>query len=437
MENILCVYAASQTYTSTVFEHLDAFRKYSKSTWSYLDISLIDHNDTRLDLFDVIVVHYSVRLPFGQLSDTGIRKLSNFQGLRVLFIQDEYDNTNLAKKIIGQASFDLVFSVVPDRSMSKIYPAGDFPKTKFVNVLTGYVPDELASQSATQNYPSSRPLVLAYRGRPLPLRYGRLGQEKVIIGQTVKDYCLAHNISCDIEWQEHNRIYGQNWYAFIASAKAMLGSESGSNVFDWDGDLTEVIELFQKASPNVTEKEIYDKIIKKREVDGLMNQISPRIFEMAAAKTAMVLFEGSYSGVLKPGVHYLPLKKDFSNLPVIIAELKNDIKIDAMVDVSYQDIIRSGNYGYRKFVGFVDKEMSERFRALKMRAVDVESSSLIWLNKLAKEPAHSTVPLQFGVVSKYRLVRFCCRVMHAILFRVWQSIPPSYKPFIKKILKKS
>lgn len=459
IKNVLCVYAASQTYTSTVFEHLDAFRKYSKSSWSYVDMSLFNDEEVGIDFYDAIVVHYSVRLPFGQMSDTGIRKLYDFRGLRVLFIQDEYDNTNVVKKIIGAGSFDLVFSVVPDRSMSRIYPSNEFPQTKFVSTLTGYVPDELASQVETLNYPSTRPLFLAYRGRPLPIRYGRLGQEKVAIGQRVKDFCLKHDISCDIEWREQHRIYGKEWYAFIASAKAMLGSESGSNVFDWDGDLQEIIDKYKKTFPyllkflgfwwraksdsvnsivNSKESDIYHKIIEKREVDGLMNQLSPRIFEMAAAKTVMVLFEGSYSGVLKPGIHFLPLKKDFSNLHEIIAELKDDKKVDAMADRAYQDIIRSGNYSYKQFVALVDSKMLEMFEVLKVQPVSVEPQPSMRLHKATEMPVRSTFPLPsylpFHSLYFNRLMHHVINLVYPVVITVWARVPMRFRPFIKRLL---
>ena len=433
IKSVLCFYAASQTYTSTVFEHLDAFRKYSKLSWSYADLPVLDDEDVSFDNYDAVVVHYSVRLPFGQLSDIGVRRLHDFKGLRVLFIQDEYDNTNVVKKIIGAASFDLVFSVVPDNSMSKIYPPNEFPQTKFVSVLTGYVPDELTKSLESITYPSTRSLFLAYRGRALPTRYGKLGQEKISIGRGVKNYCYQHDISCDIQWAEHYRIYGKEWYAFIASAKAMLGSESGSNVFDWDGDLQKTIDDYSKKPWKVDKNKIYKEIIEEREVDELMNQISPRAFEMAAAKTIMVLYEGSYSGVLEPGIHFLPLKKDFSNLEEIIAELKDDIKVDAMADRVYQDIILSGKYSYEKFVGLVDNEMDTMFRELKLEHTGVKFPML--LAKMSTEmPVRSIYPLPAIVQGLSPKLAVLFRFVYPLIYAVWLRVPKRFRPFIRRLL---
>lgn len=421
---VLCIYAPSQTYTATVFEHLDSLRKYSAFEWSYLDYSSINRGDVGFNYYDAVVVHYSVRLPFDQLGGTIQEHLREFSGIKVLFIQDEYDGTKKSKQIIQSVRFDLVFTVVPPDSIEKIYPSNEFHQTKFVSNLTGYVPDELIRQVGNLTSPSKRSLFIAYRGRPLPIRYGRLGQEKVAIGQHVKTYCHKHGISCDIEWDESSRIYGKDWYAFISSAKAMLGSESGSNVFDWDGDLQQLIDHFRKKSPNVTENDVYQKIIKEREVDGLMNQISPRVFEMAAAKTVMVLFEGSYSGVLEPGTHFFPLKKDFSNLDQILAELRDDTKVDAMADRAYQDIILSGKYSYRQFVGMVDSEIETLFGMLMRPRTGVVMPSL---SKATEYPVRAKPPLPV-------LTSPLEKALGRLLIALWQQIPIGVRPYLKRLL---
>lgn len=422
LKNVLCVYAASQTYTATVFEHLDSFRKYSRYEWSFLDISIFNIGKTNLDLFDTVVLHYSVRLPFGQLSKLGQQVLQNFRGLKVLFIQDEYDNTNTVKKIIKNLPFNLVFSVVPPHSMEKIYPVGEFDRTRFVNNLTGYVPDDLAMQLGDHTPTASRPVVIAYRGRPLPIRYGKLGQEKISIGKSVRSYCQKHKIAFDIEWSESSRIYGEKWYRFIGSAKAMLGSESGSNVFDWDGSLQHLIDSYVEQWPRATQAEIYQNVVEKTEIEGLMNQISPRIFEMAAAKTVMVLFEGQYSDVLVPNTHYLSLKKDFSNLDDIFSFLANDDKIEEMAERTYEDIIQTGKYSYSEFVNMIDLELAASFDASPFLSSQKVQPYLKKEDQSAlKSAPFRSMPLRAKPLGKFAIA-------------IWQWVPISFRPYIKKLL---
>lgn len=359
---LLCIYAESQTYTSTVFEHLSSFKKYSKYDWYYCDFAKIKGISPKFNWFDGIVIHYSVRLPFGQIDTFAQQSLQKYKGIKILFIQDEYDYANATQQILQRVAFDLVFTVVPEKSIQRIYPLNKFPKTKFISNLTGYVPDDLVTKFTLPIPPSKRDLTIAYRGRKLPIRYGKLAQEKYLIGEKVKKYCAKNSISCDIEWNEGSRIYGKFWYRFILSAKAMLGTESGSNVFDWNNSIENNISDFLRKHPQASEQTIYKKIVQKYESPGLMNQVSPRIFEMAAGHTIMVLFEGSYSGVLEPDVHYLPLKKNFKNLEAIFKKLSK-VNVDQLAERAYVHLVESGKYSYRTFVSMVDGQIDQLARA--------------------------------------------------------------------------
>jgi hypothetical protein len=432
INKILCVYSASQTYTSAVFEHLKSFATHSQNSWFYLDVLEFDSNLITIDSYDSIVIHYSVRLPFGQLNEACQQRLRKFSGLKVLFIQDEYDGTNLVKKIINSIPFDLVFSVVPQKSLEKIYPKNEHPQTKFVTNLTGYVPEELVQEFKGVASPMQRPLIIGYRGRVLPLRYGRLGQEKSQIGYAVRNYCIAHQINFDIKCDEGSRLYGKKWYKFISSMRAMLGTESGANIFDWDSLLSQEIKDYQSRHPNSTHKETYLNLLRDREIDGLMNQVSPKIFEMAAAKTIMVLFEGEYSGVVEPHTHFLPLKKDFSNLGQIITLLKDNDLMNAMAERTYIDIIVSGKFSYRKFVRMVDGEMNSLILGL----VKSNASSRTGVS-VKKSKKITLLPIRYkrSALLKLMTILLGPRYIDVTKF-IWMLLPAVIRPLIKKIVLK-
>lgn len=421
----MCCYASSQTFTQTVFEYLQSFVNYSNNNWSYISFENFDDPSICFDLFDAIVVHYSVRLPFGQLNARSIDRLARFHGIRALFIQDEYDHTNLTKSIIKWARFDVVFTVVPPQSLASVYPPDEFPGVRFVSNFTGYVPDNHIEHFDPLVPPSQRSLMIAYRGRPLPIRYGRLGQEKVAIGARVKSYCLSHKIPCDIAWDEQSRIYGDAWYRFISSSKSMLGSESGSNVFDWDGTLQIQIENFKKLNPGASDELVYQNVIEPCEVDGLMNQISPRIFEMAAAKTVMVLFEGAYSNVLIPNRHYIPLRKDFSNLDDVFEFLRDDVEVDAMANRTYRDLIESEKYSYKQFVAMVDRVIEASWSALAENRLSTQVGFASPHPAITRVPNRADPPI---VPSSFEWK------MQGMLYFVWRHIPNDARPYIKRLL---
>lgn len=355
--NTLVLYYETQTFTLNVYEHLSSLARYSESRMFFAHQGpKVPVND--LALFDTVIIHYSIRLPFNQVAEETASALEAFGGLKALFIQDEYDNTHRAWHWIKRLGITVVFSSVPQASMAQVYPPEEFPGVRFVSNLTGFAPDAL---TAVPPYPppSQRPMKIGYRGRSLPIRYGALGQDKVDVGRIVKKYCEARGIAHDIAWDEENRVYGDAWYAFIASCRAVLGSESGSNVFDWDGALSTKIGEYRKQHPRASDQDVYAAVIAPLEMPGLMNQVSPRVFEAIACRTPLILFDGQYSGVVQPYRHFIPLRRDGSNMDEVIALLRDDKDMDAMAERAYADVLASGRFSHRAFVQMVDDEIAE------------------------------------------------------------------------------
>ena len=364
--NTLVLYNETQTYTATVHEHLAAFARFSRARVFFAHQDVLTPV-TDFALFDTVIIHYSVRLPFDQIAEDTARALAACGGLKVLFIQDEYDHTHRAWHWIKRLGVELVFSSVPAGSMHRVYPPEQLPGVRFVSNLTGYAPEALAT---VQSHipPSQRPLKIGYRGRPLPIRYGALGQEKVEIGRMVKAYCESAGVAHDIAWQETDRLYGDAWYDFIRSCRAVLGTESGSNVFDWDGTLANRTAEYKQQHPRASDSEIYDSVIAPLEQPGLMNQVSARVFEAIACRTALVLFEGSYSGVVEADRHFIPLRKDGSNLGEVIDRLRDGPAVDTMTERAWTEVLASGRYAHDVFIRMVDSEIAAALGGRDVRA---------------------------------------------------------------------
>ena len=90
-----------------------------------------------------------------------------------------------------------------------------------------------------------------------------------------------------------------------------------------------------------------------------LNQISPRCFEAAALRTAMVLFEGEYSGVLTPWRHYVPLAKDFSNINEVLRTLRDSAMLQQIADHAYYEVACNQDYSYARFVREIDHILAE------------------------------------------------------------------------------
>lgn len=370
--NIAVIYDDRSTHINTVAEHLDAFRKYSRHqifyvpgiSNKYLGADLRFDNDAsqyaNLEMYDAIILHYSVRMSLtNHISPIAASMLEKAPGLKILFIQDEYEMTSNAQNWIERLRFDIVYTCVPPEGREYVYPSARMGKTEFLPTLTGYIPED----PHIDNYVipiEERRTRIGYRGRMLHYFYGMLAHEKYLIGVHMKKICEDAGVPADIEVDDTLRIYGPDWYRFLGSARATLGTESGSNVFDFDGSLRSGIDEALKKEPHLTFYDIHARLLAEHEGRVRMNQISPKIFEAIRLRTALVLFEGEYSGVVQKDLHYIPLKHDFSNAAEVLAKLEDIDYLKELTERAYTDVIESGRYSYKSFVESVDADILAR-----------------------------------------------------------------------------
>lgn len=373
--NVALLFDPWSTFVGTVREHLDAFRKYSDHDVSFVPCTNKYANPSDagvffpvdLSIFDVVIVHYSVRLSVSNhLAECFFGALRAFSGLKVLFIQDEYEETERSRKCMDDIQFDIVYTCVPESCVEQVYPKYRFPATDFLPTLTGYVPESGNIERLALPL-RERQVMIGYRGRRLPFIYGRLGHEKYQIGLVVKAEAERRGLPVDIEVDDASRIYGDGWYRFLGSVRATLGTESGANVFDFDGTLKKRISALEARHPEASFEYVFEHVLDGHEGRVRMNQISPKIFEAIQLRTALVLFEGEYSGVVETERHYIPLKKDFSNIDEVFDKLRDDSLVEAMTGRAYDEVIGSGQYSYSRFVKSVDADIGDRLLHPKRR----------------------------------------------------------------------
>lgn len=361
--NVLILYADDSTHVSTITEYLRSFKQYSRHHIFYAVAT--GNIDCKMDInvFDALIIHYSIRINVensnSSLSPAYCKAIKQFNGEKILFIQDEYEATNNAKAKMLELGITTVYTTVPTHSVHLIYPPTEFKNVEFITVLTGYTSEHMA-ENLSPTPLAQRSIWIGYRGRELPYWYGHLGREKFLIGKEMKKFCAERQIPADIEWCETKRIYGNQWYPFLASCRATLGTESGSNIFDFTGELRRTISVSLKKNSNVSYEEVFEKYLRNHEGMVTMNQISPKIFEAITLHTALILFEGSYSGVLDPDLHYIALKKDWSNIDEVFAKLADDHYLNKITTQSYHDIILSGKFSYHNFINEFDHHLSQK-----------------------------------------------------------------------------
>lgn len=359
---VLVAYSMSATYVSATLDYLMSVSKFTNFEVRYLHVTHGAKIDFDLNEYDVLFHSYCARLCFkGYVSESYEAAVVSFRGLKVIAVQDEYDNTGALHAAIRRLGFHVLLSCIQPQFWPIVYPRSELPGVVIFHVLTGYVPERLLHRSDSAKPLSERATLIAYRGRDIGAKYGRLGFEKYEIGRRMIEECERAGVAHDIAMDEKSRIYGDAWFDFVGSSRAMLGSESGSNAFDFDGKLSRLIDWSVKKngrSPNYLEmRELIDPVEEWFDV----GQISPRIFECALMRTPMILFRGSYSGAIEPDVHYIALEKDFSNAQDILSKLDDISYLKGFADRAYDRLIRSGEYGYSTFGKKLQGIIEEQF----------------------------------------------------------------------------
>jgi hypothetical protein len=366
--DILLLCDPQRRLAATVQAHIDALVR--RSRHRIRPLQLLGDLPAGLDLgrFDAVIVHYSlVACSDHCISPAARAQIAAFFGLKALFIQDEYRHVDASIAAMRAMRIDLLFTNVPADEIHKVYPEAKLPGVTKISTLTGFVPEELARLAVPPL--AERPIEVGYRARHLPAWLGALAREKMQIAKRFLADAPRYGLRCDISCREEDRLYGAHWIKFMTRCRAVLGVESGASVFDFTGDIRQQVEDHLARMPDAPFDELQRLYFAAEEGRIRLNQISPRCFEAAALRTLMILYEGEYSGILKPGRHYVPLRKDHSNMAEVVAVLRDPSRAQAIVDRAYTEVASNPRYGHAAFVAATDAHLGAAFRPAMRRAL--------------------------------------------------------------------
>ncbi|MEK6579242.1 MAG: hypothetical protein AABZ55_08470 [Bdellovibrionota bacterium] len=352
---------------NTILEHVSSFEDHSRhKVWSLNVKAGFPKNLSKYE-FNVIVLHYSLfgsnEYPF----DSQFLELlkSHSASYKIAFFQDEYRFCQKRFNFINEFGIQCVYSCLSSPDLETVYRPNTRAKT-LLSVVPGFVSDTMIQLGTKYSVPlEKRNIDIAYRGRALEPYMGKAALEKTEIADQFLNEAKRNNINdlkLDLHTREDRRLYGETWYRFLGNTKAVLGVESGVSLFDLDGQVFELYSHLKKRhSRSITYDELRSTnpdLIDSRENTVHYRTISPRHFEAASTRTCQILFEGEYSGILKPMIHYLPLMKDFSNFLEIVRMFRDTQLTNKIVTRAYSDLIKSGNYHYNAFINTFDEIVS-------------------------------------------------------------------------------
>jgi hypothetical protein len=240
---------------------------------------------------------------------------------------------------------------------------------------------------------------------------GSIAHEKVIIAEEFIKRAEQLNLSVDISVQEKDRVYGEEWTQCLSNCRATLATESGSSIWDRDGEVERAVDAALMKNPHATFEEIYQKILKPHDGKLMYTAISPRVFEAALLKTPLIMFPGWYNGILEPDIHYIKLEKDFSNIESVVQKLRDDEALATIADTAFRDLIASRKYSADKLGELVaeniESYIEERLRENKSvpaSAISQMLSSNSRSHRFANAANNVFAELRFSVGHFFRLV---------------------------------
>lgn len=347
----------------TIMDHVKSFGEYSINSFTTIN-TLYGFPDLLNNYrFDIIVLHYSLfgSFPFALKSPffEYVQKQSNC--IKIAFFQDEYQYCSQRFSLINELKISVIFTLLEESNFNKVY--GRCKSVKHIyKTLTGYVSDDLKNKSKLFTKPlSERHIDFGYRARELSFVMGKGAQEKNNIHIRFAKFCEGKNYNLDLSASNKTRIYGDDWYRFVANCKAMLGVEAGVSIFDINGEAVDECTKYLHSNPHCSFDEIYNDVLIKYETSEdnvYYRTISPRIFEAAAFKVCMILFEGSYSGLLQPHIHYIPLKKDFSNISDVFKTFNNSEMCNMLTGNAFNHLIKNNTFTFNLFIQDFDQKIN-------------------------------------------------------------------------------
>ncbi|MGC6511936.1 MAG: hypothetical protein ACON4J_04140 [Parvibaculales bacterium] len=350
--------------SQVVRQHIDAISSTSFHELTVVNCRfepLIDiFNKGGLKQYDAILIHYSIHA-LAYIKQDWLNFIASFPGAVLAIHEDEYQDVDTFTTQFSRLGVQHLVSCLSSVDLLKqVYLNRVSDDCAFYHSLPGYVFNEF-----DQPLPpplKERDMDIVYRGRELPFQLGKFAQLKKNIGEKMLAVAEEKALRTDISSKENDRIYGADWHTFLQSSKAVLGTEGGASIFDFDGSLKQRIQEFVSQENDPTFEKAYDSFLKKFENNVVYKTITPKIFEYVASKTVMILHPGEYCGYIHPNEHYLSLAEDFSNIDDVLAKLANLDEMQEMVDRTYEHIKHNDQLRFKFYVQQLDKIIGQGCR---------------------------------------------------------------------------
>jgi hypothetical protein len=266
---------------------------------------------------DAVVLLHSVFSNARHLPDAMIRRLGEAAVPKIWFIGNEYKLMPEKMEFAEQLGLDVLVSQIENPQVLELY-------RERLGCTVVSIPNTGLDTSIfrPQTPWRDRPVDIGYRAYDGPPYLGH--DERRMLAEAFLHAGRERSLALDVSLDPAERFTEIEWARFLDGTKGQLGFEAGTDYFELDDRSRRAVVSFLAEGP-ASFAEIHARFFSDYSKPVSGRTISGRIVEAAATKTVQLLVEGRYGGYFEPGVHYIPVRKDFSNV---------DEALDSLADPS-------------------------------------------------------------------------------------------------------
>ena len=353
---LVLYYSRHAPLRASAVDHLFSFRRYSGHRCIYINVAVrrvpawVVALDVELVVFHTLLLATRWHRPMFRGVMERIQPVKRLACPKVALPQDEYIFTNNLIELLREFEVETVFTCAPESELPAIY--GDLVDgpMRFIRVMAGYLEPVTIRRIERLATGRRRSIDIGYRAYDPEASLGRHAQLKSAIARVFQAAGSAAGLATDISMRARDTLLGDRWYEFLLDCRWVVGVEGGASVLDQDGRYLECSRAYARRHPNASFEEVEQACFPGQDGGLAYVAISPRHLEACVTRTGQALVEGSYNGILEAGVHYLPIRSDFSDAADIAAAMMDEGLRTRLAERAYADVVATGKYTYPSFV---------------------------------------------------------------------------------------
>lgn len=265
--------------------------------------------------------------------------LKNRKGKLLMFVGNEYCLIPEKIRFINEVEVDYIASQLPKDAAKWLY--GDCSKSKFL--LVPHALNDSVYKPYLENH--IRQIDIGFIGDRYSYAIGDV--ERTEVAEYFIKNSLHQGLSVDIRMGRKLRIPREQYVQFLNSVRGTIGAESGTYYLEKTDKTQRKVEAFLSRYPDASFAEIYERFFKNYSNPVSGKAISSRHIEAIGTQTCQILLKGNYNDILKPNIHYIALKKDYSNIDEVLEKFRDQEFVKGMVENTYEYVMENHTFKHR------------------------------------------------------------------------------------------